>query len=120
MGKRGTMTVKFDPETWTQHFELSKTTMEELAGRLSICLGRGAHKVVDETGVKGNYQVAFDCPMPRPHRPGGTGAAGTLASDPDDGSALIRSLDALGLKLEQRKIMTDVYVIDHVERPSEN
>ena len=43
-----------------------------------------------------------------------------LPSDPEDGSALTRSLNALGLKLEKRKAPLDVYVIDHVERPSEN
>jgi uncharacterized protein (TIGR03435 family) len=120
MGKRGTQTVKFDQENWAQHFEISKTTMEELAGRLGICVGIGKHKVVDETGLKGTYQVAFDCPVPRPHQPAGIGTAGTLPSDPQDGSLLTRSLGALGLKLEKRKVPMDVYVIDHVERPSEN
>jgi uncharacterized protein (TIGR03435 family) len=119
LGQRGTMTIKFDQESWTQRAEFSKMTMEEFAGRLSLCLGDGGHKVTDETGLKGTYQVAYDCPMPRPHRPGGTGT-GTLPPDPDDGSALIRSLDALGLRLEKRKTLQDVYVIDHVERPSEN
>jgi uncharacterized protein (TIGR03435 family) len=120
MGKGGTLKIKFDQESWTQRFEYSKMSMEDLAGRLSICLGDGGHKVTDETGIKGNYQVAYDCPMPRPHRSAGTGAAGTLASDPDDGPSLTRSLDAMGLRLGKRKILLNVYVIDHVERPSEN
>jgi uncharacterized protein (TIGR03435 family) len=108
--KKGTQTITFDQEKRSLHWELSKMTMEELAGRLSICLGIGFHKVVDETGIKGNYQVAFDCPQPGPPR----------SSDPDDGSLLTRSLDALGLKLEKRKVLMDVYVIDHVDRPSAN
>jgi len=122
MGKRGTMTIKFDPETWTQRFAWSKLTMEDLASRLSICLGDAVHKVVDETGIKGNYQVTYDCPMPggRPRRPAGTSPAGLLPPDPQDGPSLVRSLDAMGLKLEKRKILLDVYVIDHLERPSEN
>jgi uncharacterized protein (TIGR03435 family) len=33
---------------------------------------------------------------------------------------LTRSLDALGLKLEKRKAPIDVYVIDRIEKPSEN
>ena len=119
MGSRGTFTAKFDQESWSNHLEFSKTTMEALAGRLSNCLGSGVHKVVDETGIKGNYQVAYDCPLPGRPLPAGTGAAGT-PSDPEDGSLLTRSLDALGLKLEKRKVPMDVYVIDHVERPSAN
>ena len=120
LGKKGTFSVKIDQEHWANHFELSKMTMEELAERLSTCLGSGMHKVVDETGIKGNYQVAYDCPLPVP-RPPGRDATGTLLpSDPQDGSLLIRSLEALGLQLEKRKMPMDVYVIDHVHRPSEN
>jgi uncharacterized protein (TIGR03435 family) len=33
---------------------------------------------------------------------------------------LNKSLDAMGLKLEKRKVQMDIYVIDHVEKPSEN
>jgi uncharacterized protein (TIGR03435 family) len=120
MGKRGTQTVKFDQERWAMHFEVSKMTMEELAQRLRNCLGGGDHKIVDETGIKGTYQLAWDCPQPGPRRPIGGDAANGLPSDPQDGSSLTRSLDALGLKLEKRKALQDVYVIDHIERPSEN
>jgi uncharacterized protein (TIGR03435 family) len=121
MGKRGTQTTKFDQELGARHFERSKMTMEELAGSLSSCLGTGRlQKVVDETGIKGTYQVAWDCPSLRPRSSIGTGADGTLASDPQDGSSLTRSLDVLGLKLEKRKTLQEVYVIDHVEMPSKN
>jgi uncharacterized protein (TIGR03435 family) len=119
LGKRGTQTVKFDHELGAMHFERSKMTMEELAGSLSGCLGTGSlHKVVDETGIKGTYQLAWDCPSATPRPPTGGDAAGP--SDPQDGSSLTRSLSALGLKLERRKMPQDVYVIDHVERPSAN
>jgi len=120
MGKRGTQTIKFDQERWATHFERSKMTMEELAGSLRNCLGRGVHKVVDETGIKGTYQLAWDCPSPTARPAVDKDAAGILPSDPQDGSALTQSLDALGLKLEKRKMLQDFYVIDHVERPSEN
>jgi uncharacterized protein (TIGR03435 family) len=115
MGKRGTQTVKFDQENWTTHYELSKMTMEQLAGRLGGCVGRDEQKVEDQTGIKGNYQVAFDCPMRTP-KP----AIGGDATDPQGVSSLAESLDALGLRLEKRKTLLDVYVIDHVEKPSEN
>lgn len=120
MGQRGALTVKFDRESWSNHMEYSKMTMEDLAKRSSGCLGTGYHKVVDETGIKGSYQVTYDCPLPG-HRPQlGTDAAGVFPPDPQDSSLLNRSLDALGLKLEKRKVLMDVYVIDHVERPSAN
>jgi uncharacterized protein (TIGR03435 family) len=119
-GKRGTQTIKFDQELWANHFEFSKMTMEQLVQKLSNCLGSGVPQVEDETGIKGNYQVAYDCPLPGTRPATGGAAAGTLPSDPDDGSSLTRSLDALGLKLEKRKTLMDVYVIDHVDRPSEN
>jgi uncharacterized protein (TIGR03435 family) len=119
-GKKGQTTVKFDEETSSMHFELSKMTMDELTRGLSICLGMGEQKVVNETGLTGTYQVAYDCPMPRPPRRGGLGAVGTLPPDPDSGYSLTQSLDTLGLKLEKRKVLVDVYVIDHVEGPSEN
>ena len=115
-----TQTVTFDQEKWAQHFADSKMTMGELSKLLGICVGTGTHKVVDETGLKGTYQVAFDCPQPRPQRSVSTGVAGTLPPDPEDGSSLTRSLDALGLKLEKRKMPMNVYVIDYAERPSEN
>jgi len=119
-GKRGTQTVKFDQESWATHYEVSKMTMEELAGRLSGCLGSGMRKVEDQTGIKGNYQVAYDCPLGTPRPTIGRDAADTLPSDPQGGSSLTQSLDALGLKLEKHKMLLDVYVIDHVEKPSAN
>jgi uncharacterized protein (TIGR03435 family) len=120
MGKRGTQTVKFDQENWAQHWEFSKMTMEELAIRLSVCMDRSYHKVVDETGIKGTYQIGYDCPLPIPRPQSGAGAAGVLPADPEDGGVLTRSLDAMGLKLEKRKMPMDFYVIDHVEKPSDN
>jgi len=117
MGKRGTQTFKFDSETMTMHWERSKMTMEELVGLLPIYMGTdgfGRYIVVDQTGIKGNYQVAIDYSLP------GVPASDTVASDPQGAGALTRSLDALGLKLEKRKAPIDVYVVDHVEKPSEN
>ena len=113
--------TNFDQEKWLVHYERSKMTMKELAERLSVCLVDGVHKVVDQTGMKGNYQIAYDCPVPRPQTPVSTGtAAGTIPPDPQDGSPLFRSLDELGLKLEKRKLPMDIYVIDHIEVPSDN
>jgi len=127
MGKRGTQTVKSDIESRTMHIETSKMTMQELAGRLPGFMGAGSlekYTVVDETGLKGTYQVAIDYPLPDFSRPKIPAAGGDISdaipSDPQDGGVLTRSLDALGLKLEKRKAPIDVYVIDRIEKPSEN
>ena len=121
MGKRGTLTIKFDMETGSNRYQYSKMTMEDLSQHLRTCLGAGDHKIADETGIQGTYQVVYDCPLTglRP-RPSGADGGGMLPSDPEGGSTLNRSLDAMGLKLEKRKVMQDVYVIDRIDRPSEN
>lgn len=120
LGERGTQTIRFDQELWALHYERSRATMEELAVSLANCLGKGVQHVVDETGIKGTYQLVWDCPLPGPRPTDNRDAAGMLPSDPEGGSALTQSLDALGLKVEKRKTLQDVYVIDHVERPSAN
>jgi uncharacterized protein (TIGR03435 family) len=120
-GKNGTFTTKFDWESKTLHFEYSKITMEEFANALTSAItadGHGGHIVIDQTGIKGDYQVAYNFPigisLPNQSKDGGE------ASDPEGSISLTRSLDALGLKLEKRKAPIDVYVVDHVEKPSEN
>jgi uncharacterized protein (TIGR03435 family) len=58
--------------------------------------------VVDETGLKGHYDLSF--PMPR--------------NDDDDAMAEVE--EALGMKFEPRKVDLTAYVIDSAERPSDN
>ncbi len=95
--------------------------MGQLAALLGGCMGAGVKDVQDETGLKGNYQVTYDCPTPsRPTAMRTGDATDSLPSDPEGSSLLTQSLDAMGLKLEKRKVLRDVYVIDHVEQPSEN
>jgi uncharacterized protein (TIGR03435 family) len=117
MGKRGTQALKIDPETGTMHWERSRMTMDELAKMLRLCTD--GHAVVNETGLKGNYQVVYDCPPAGFRVRGMSGDVGAPPPDPG-GSSLERSLAAMGLKLEKRKVLEDVYVIDHVEQPSAN
>lgn len=121
MGNRGTQTSKFDVENQSWHYERNKMAMPELALLLVHCLGSAdGTNVVDETGLKGDFQVAIDCPFassgPSIHK----NASDMTASDPQGGKSLNRSLDALGLKLEKRRVSMDVYIIDHIERPSQN
>jgi uncharacterized protein (TIGR03435 family) len=120
MGDRGTQTMKFDQENWATHFERNKMTMGELAMVLGHCFGGDFHKVDDQTQIKGDYQIAWDCPVGG-HRPASGGdASDAMPSDPQGSGTLNKSLDELGLRLEKRKVSLDVYIIDHVEKPSEN
>jgi uncharacterized protein (TIGR03435 family) len=124
--KGGTRTFKFDSKSMTMHTERSKITMEELAGLLPSMMheyGPGEHMVADQTGIKGFYQVTLDYPVgiSRPNRSAAGGdASNPIPPDPQDSGSIDRSLDALGLKLEKREVLMDVYVVDHVEKPSAN
>ncbi len=120
LGKKGTQTIKFDPEVHAILYTVSKMTMEELAGKLRNCVAVGVPEIVDETGIKGTYQLEWYCPNPYLRPPIRKDADGMLPSDPQGESPLTRSLDALGLKLEKRKTLREVYVIDHIEKPGEN
>jgi uncharacterized protein (TIGR03435 family) len=67
--------------------------------------------LVNQTGLDGFYDFTLILPAPE------------TANDPLDhrNDDLITALrEQLGLKLEYRKAPVEVFVIDHVERPSEN
>jgi uncharacterized protein (TIGR03435 family) len=70
-----------------------------LANALALLL---RSPVVDQTGLSGSYDF-------------------TLSWEGDDTySAVPDALERFGLKLEKKKVLTPVFVIDSVERPSEN
>jgi uncharacterized protein (TIGR03435 family) len=83
--------------------------------------------VIDSTELTGGWDFvlswtgrgAFD------RARGGRGEPGSSpnvpsASDPNGAVSLFEALEKLGLKLELQKHPTQVLVIDHVERPSDN
>jgi uncharacterized protein (TIGR03435 family) len=85
-------------------------TMQEFANFLS---GPLRAPVVDLTGLNGKYDFALDFTpyLPEDER----------TERPDSASILNTTLQAeIGLKLEPRKEMVEVMVIDRVEKPSEN
>ena len=110
----------FDYKANMMHRENSKMSMEDLAKFVTAVLHNTGEKdiVVDRTGLKGDYQVAFDSPV------GATvpsdDSSSMSASDPVGSVTVTKSLDKLGLKLIKQKAQVDYYVIDHVEKPSEN
>ena len=81
------------------------TPMSHLAGQLSGVLHQ---HVIDETGLPGNYDFTLRW------------AEGTSAEE--GGSPILGALEKqLGLKLEKKKVIVDVMVVDYIEKiPTEN
>jgi uncharacterized protein (TIGR03435 family) len=135
MGTKGSMHYKMDPATMSMHLEATQLQMSGFADMLtqfSQLTGGGGRQVVDMTDLKGYYQVSIDFSladllamarsqgMAVPPIPG-AGTPGVAASDPSGASSIFAAVQALGLKLEQRKAVTEQLVIDHVEKtPTEN
>jgi uncharacterized protein (TIGR03435 family) len=85
--------------------QLPNTPASGLAGILASPLGE---PVVDETGLKGNYDIVLNfAPM--------------NSTDSDLPSIFTAIEEQLGLKLERRDVQLETIVIDHVDRePTEN
>lgn len=88
---------------------------------------RTGRTVIDKTGLTGNYDFtlqlpAMHGPMPMPHPKDGAAPGAEDGASDDSGEASIFTdvEDQLGLKLESQKAPLPVYVIDHIEQPSEN
>ena len=89
--------------------------------------GRPVASLVDQTGLKGNYDFTLQftpdqSPAAMFKRPEG-GSPGTDNAPPPDssGPSIFTVIqEQLGLKLESTKGPVDILIIDHVERPSEN
>ena len=79
----------------------------------------GGRRVIDATGLKGKYDLAMHWPM-YTNPPDDAAAAEPAAGA--GGPGLFAALQSqLGLKLESRKGMVEVLVVDHCERlPAEN
>jgi uncharacterized protein (TIGR03435 family) len=78
-------------------------SMPVLAARLSRYLGS---PVLDKTAITGQFDFRFDYVSGDEH--------------PDVISAILTSVQGIGLKLEASKGPVETIVIDHAERPSEN
>ena len=139
LGKRGIVTQTIDAQNQAVRFDSDMVTMAGFADTLSTILARmGGEQVVDMTGLKGRYEVSVEIsfadlmaiarsqgmmPLP-PAAGGGAGSNGSPTSgisDPEGGATIFRSLDQMGLKLEERKAPVEQLVVDHVEKmPTEN
>jgi uncharacterized protein (TIGR03435 family) len=98
----------------------------DLALALSSFSGR---PVVDKTGIQGLFDIKLQWnpfatgTRPADDAPRSPGAEAREGPRPDFSSlpTMFNALEQqVGLKLESRKGPIEIYVIDHVERPSEN
>lgn len=145
MGLKGRM--RYAPSasngTVTMHIEFSMVTMGGLADMFTQIFtqlgGTAGRQVVDQTGIKGNYEASLDISladmlamarnagMDIPGAQGGGPGAGApggaaVASDPStSGATLQEGVQNLGLRLESKKAVIDQLVVDHLEKtPTEN
>ncbi len=96
--------------------------MERVAAFLSDTLGC---KVIDKTGIKGLYDINLKW-TPDPNQPVLTGLPKPLGLPPaqegdNNGPSIFTAIqEQLGLKLEPDKGSLDFFIIDSIEKPSEN
>jgi len=100
------MMSAIDGPRWVQRFD--RRSMEQLARYVETLVDQ---PVEDETGLKGKYDFTLKWINNRGRR-----------SNDDFGPTIFEALQAqLGLKLESKKSMVDVLVVDHIEKtPTEN
>jgi uncharacterized protein (TIGR03435 family) len=94
--------------------------MRQLAQKLSEVIHL---PVADLTGVEGqfDFQLKWTPDDARAKPPSGGDKPGTLPVDLSNGPSVFAALqEQLGLKLEPRKVPTEVLVVDHAEKASEN
>jgi uncharacterized protein (TIGR03435 family) len=106
------------------HINAWGMSLAELAEKLSYIRGR---KVLDQTGLKGEYDIALkwtpdQSPAGIVQVPDGAklGTEAVISAESSGSSLFTAIQEQLGLKLESTKGPVDVLVIDHIERPSEN
>jgi uncharacterized protein (TIGR03435 family) len=92
--------------------------MDSLAANLSMMLGR---PVIDRTALRGEYNIslAFSFEDTR----GGSMISFTGAPPPqvEQSESVFQSIQKLGLRLESKKVPTEMIVVDRMERtPTEN
>jgi len=102
------------------HMETRKLTMTDLAQLIGSFMD---YPVQDMTELKGYYDVPLDFSA-EDLKTGAKSAGVALAPDTPaepGGSSIAGSLQRVGLRLEPRKLVLDLIVVEHVERtPTQN
>ena len=88
-------------------------SIEDLVKFVAIKLGVNPSTIIDRTGLTRTYDFAFRIEAGNPLFPGVQAA---------DGPSIFEALEKqLGLKLEKRKMIEEIVVVEHAERvPTEN
>ena len=87
-------------------FVFQDSSMPEFAGKLSLLRGIEL-PVIDRTGIEGSFDIVLK-------------SAANAILQPDGPSIFTLMQEQLGLKLVRAKAPVEVFIIDHVEKPSEN
>jgi uncharacterized protein (TIGR03435 family) len=95
-------------------FEM-QCNMERFAEAVSMFTERA---VIDKTGLTGTYQLTLRVPMDADQLKLMTTAQPFGGFGPT--AAIYAAVEQFGLKLESKKAPVEVFVVDHIERPSEN
>lgn len=106
-----------DPQLNRMAVVIQRTPLSQLVDVLSNILRA---PVLDETGLKGKYDVTLDVAQYLPEIGEGRGGGGRAPIDPIP--IIMTGLqEELGLKLESRKMPLDLLIVDHAEKvPTEN
>jgi len=121
--------LKMKPNDTPQDFEIpinfgpggtvigKRVNLEYLRWFLGQAMQRDERPVVDMTGLKGYYDFTFSFAPVLPPDAGKEALPPELANLPSIFDAV---RDQLGLKLTAQKGPVEFYMVDHVERPTEN
>jgi uncharacterized protein (TIGR03435 family) len=112
-GPYGPIRMSMGQNVGTTQVDFLRITMPGLAEALTPSVDR---VVVDETGLKGIYQIQVDWSVPPPS--GSTGEFPLSAPPP---SLSFQSIEKAGLKLEMRRAPVEMIVVDNLEKtPTDN
>jgi uncharacterized protein (TIGR03435 family) len=92
--------------------------MDDLVAFVENWTGR---PFLNKTGLKGLYRIETKGWVPvQPGPPPAAGAKSEDGTDFADVPTLFQVMEGLGLKIEAQKDKVDVYIIEQIERPTEN
>jgi len=95
--------------------QLYGATMPALAEQFSLLLGR---PVIDNTALSGTFD--FDVEVPVDEMAPAAGDPGSPRAPYDESAIAFAALRKLGLKIQSGKGPGEVFVIDHIEKPTAN
>jgi uncharacterized protein (TIGR03435 family) len=133
MGAKGKMAYKLNQADKTIHIDFMMTTLPGFADMTTQLLtqlgGLAARRIVDATGIEGNYDASLDISLAEIAalaKSSGNdtpqNSAAVEAPDPGaNGVTLAQALQSMGLKLETRKAPVEQFIVDHIEKtPTDN